>query len=442
MLKRKMSQRLLDWKRTKTNQGILITGARQVGKTSVVESFGAEHYDAVVKVDFVERPEAVEIISGARSLEDLLVRITALASRPLPEGKSLLFFDEVQRCQNSVTWMRYLAQDGRFDVAYSGSMRGVEAYDFRSLPVGTIDIAEMFPMDFEEFTWATGLDESLWETVRESVTQSTEIPDFLHERMLDLFYRYVLVGGMPDAVQTFVNTSDTQAMRARQRGILDAYRADITRYIDDRAHAQQVKTIYNALPAQLNKENKRFIVSGIDKKRRFADLQPDFDWLENAGVAIPVKRATEAAFPLGLSREDSFFKLYLNDVGLLFSTFTPAEVEAIIARKDSVNFGQAFENAAAQEFRSRGFSDLYYFSTPKVGEVDFLLEGSRTAEVVPVEVKSGKRSDRHAALDALMTVPNYGLERAVVLHTGNAHEKGNVTYLPIYLAGTLAESLR
>lgn len=437
MLKRKIEQTLLDWKRTKTNQGILVTGARQVGKTSSIERFAAEHYQNLVKIDFVEQPEAVELIAGARNLNDFIVRITALSSRPLPEGQTLLFFDEIQRCGDAITWMRYLAQDGRFDVAYSGSMLGVEAYDFRSLPAGTIDIVEMFPLDFQEFTWAMGTDDSIWSMVRECYDELKAVPDFIHERLMDLFHRYVLVGGMPEAVQVFAKTSDTQAMRARQHGIVSAYRADITRYVDSIEHAQRIKTIYDAIPAQLNKENRRFTVSGIDKDRRFKDLQSDFDWLSCAGVALSVKRVTDPVFPLGLNRENSFFKLFLNDVGLLFSTFPSADVKAILMNRDSINFGQVFENAVAQELRAHGHESLYYFNKARVGEVDFLIEQPLSVDVLPVEVKSGKNSTRHAALDRLLSVKNYSIPRAVVLHTGNVDARGSVDYLPIYMAAFL-----
>lgn len=437
MLQRSITQAILEWKRTKDRQGLLITGARQVGKTSSVEAFARDRYQQMVKIDFVAQPNAVDLISQATDIDDLIVRITALASRPLPDGKTLLFFDEVQRCADAVTWMRYLAEDGRFDVIYSGSMLGVEAYDFRSLPVGTLDILEMFPLDFHEFCIANGVDESLWGIVRDSYERRMGVPGFLHDRFMDLFARYVLVGGMPEAVQTFVATSDTQAMRARQRGILSAYRADITRYVRDRAHAQRIKTIYDAVPAQLNKENRRFIVSGIDKGRRFASMQSDFDWLERAGVVIPVKRVTEALFPLGMSREDSYFKFYMNDTGLLFSTFGDAEVADILLRKDAINFGQAYENAVAQELRAHGRGSLYYYNSTKVGEVDFLLEGRGTTEVIPLEVKSGKYSRKHAALDRLLEVRNYGIERAIVLHDGNVSVEGKVTYLPLYMAALL-----
>ncbi len=437
MLKRIMLDQLIAWKETKNNQGLLITGARQVGKTSIIETFAASHYDSLIKIDFIERPEAVGIISQAKNLDDLLVRITALASNPIGNAKTLLFFDEVQRCGDSVTWMRYLASDPRLDVIYSGSMLGVEAFDFRSLPVGTIDILEMFPMTFREFTWAAGFDDSLWQIVESCFHAHEAVPDFIHDRLVDLYYQYALVGGMPEAVQTLVSTRDTQAMRARQRAILNGYRADITRYVSDPGHAQRIKTIFNAAPAQLNKENKRFIISGIDKKRRFEDYQSDFDWLTNAGVVLPVKRANEAQFPLGLDREDSFFKLYLNDVGLLFSTFSDADVLAILDRRDQVNFGQTFENITAQELRANGRPSLYYFNKTKVGEVDFLIEDRREPVVIPVEVKSGKNSHAHAALNHLMDVKNYHLDRAVVLHRQNVEKDGKVLYLPLYMAGLL-----
>ena len=218
MLKRKIEKRIESWKATKTNQGLLITGARQTGKTSSIEAFGRERYEAMVKIDFVEQPRAVEVISEAQNLSDLIMRITALAERPLAPESTLLFFDEVQRCADAITWMRYLAEDDRFDVIYSGSMLGVEAYDFRSLPVGTIDIEEMFPLDFEEFCWSQGTDPTLWDAVKGCFAAREPVPDFLHEMFLDLWLRYVLIGGMPEAVQVFADTHDTQLMRARGEG--------------------------------------------------------------------------------------------------------------------------------------------------------------------------------------------------------------------------------
>lgn len=437
MLKRKIEQTLLEWKRTKGKQGLLITGARQVGKTCSIEAFAAQQYKNALKIDFVEQPHAIDLITGASSIDDLIVRITSLSPRPLPEGKTLLFFDEVQRCGDAITWMRYLSNDDRFDVVYSGSMLGVEAYDYRSLPVGTIDIAEMFPLDFQEFCWAHGVDDALWAIVEECFAQRKPVPDFLHEKYRDLFALYVLVGGMPEAVQAFIDTNDTQTMRARQKSILATYRHDIARYVKDLEHAQRIKTIFKAIPAQLNKENRRFIVTGIDKKKRFDDMAPDFDWLENAGVAIPVNRATEATFPLGLSVERSYFKLYLCDVGLLFSTFASAEVQAILLNASGINFGSAYENAVAQELRAHGHADLAYFSTKGIGEVDFLIEDAHQPTVMPVEVKSGAYSRKHAALDKLLSVKNYSIERALVLHRGNVASENRIDYLPVYMASFL-----
>lgn len=437
MLKRKIENRVESWKATKTNQGLLITGARQTGKTSSIEAFGRERYEAMVKIDFVEQPRAVEVISEAQNLSDLIMRITALAERPLAPESTLLFFDEVQRCADAITWMRYLAEDDRFDVIYSGSMLGVEAYDFRSLPVGTIDIEEMFPLDFEEFCWSQGTDPTLWDAVKECFAAREPVPDFLHEMFLDLWLRYVLIGGMPEAVQVFADTHDTQLMRARQRGILDTYRADITRYVKDRVRARQIKTIFDAVPSQLNKESKRFIISGATDGKRFSRIASDFDWLADAGVVIPVHRATEATFPLGLSEERSYFKLYQSDVGLLFATFPSTAVEQLLARSEDMNLGAVFENAVAQELRAHGHERLYYFNKRGVGEVDFMIDAAGAPYVVPIEVKSGKSSKRHAALDALLGVKNYKLEGAIVLHRGNLEQEGPVTYLPIYMVALL-----
>lgn len=438
MLKRKIDTVIDAWRTSKTNQGLLITGARQVGKTSSIEAYGAEHYAAIVKIDFVEQPRAVEIISAAQDPDDLMLRITSLATDPIVPGDTLLFFDEVQRCSDAITWMRYLAADDRFDVIYSGSMLGIEAYDFRSLPVGTIDIVEMFPLDFEEFCWSQGIDGYLWDTITDCFAARKPVPDFLHERFLDLWKRYVLVGGMPQAVQTFVDTHDTQLMRLRQRGILDAYRADITRYVSDEIRSRQIKTIFDAVPAQLNKENRRFVIRGVTDGGRFSKkIESDFDWLADAGVVIPVFRSTEPVFSLGFSREVNQFKLYLSDVGLLFSTFPAVDVERLLEMSEKMNLGSVYENAVAQELRAHGHESIYYFNKRGVGEVDFLVEEDRSPLVMPIEVKSGRNSHRHAALDALMGVKNYKFEGAIVLHPGNLEENGAITYLPIYFAAFL-----
>ena len=509
MLERHFTKKLIEWKNSTVAKALLIDGARQVGKTSTIEDFAKNNYENVIKIDFVETPEAVQLIGEAKNLNDLLLRITSIAGRPISGSvseaisdssadrtdnsnrnvafdltddpisdspactisdsslanttnsiKALLFFDEIQKCGDVVTWMRYLADDDRFDVIFSGSMLGVEAYNYRSLPVGTIDIYEMFPMDFEEFSWACGVDASIWDVVRECFANTKPVPDFIHEKLIELFYRYVLVGGMPEAVQVFVSTSDTQATRARQASILDNYRADITRYVDDKMNAQRIKTIFNSIPSQLNKENKRFIVADIDKRRRFMSMQSDFDWLVSAGVAISVKRVTQASFPLGIDQDISYFKLYMNDVGLLFSTFSNVSVQDIVAMRNTINFGSAFENAVAQELRATGDASIFYYNRRGTGEVDFLINRPGCPEVMPIEVKSGGNSHAHAALNHLLDVKNYGVRGAVVLHVknveaggevsssrsgksatsgrDNAHlassAKSNVVYLPIYMA--------
>lgn len=435
MLERKAMAQLERWHSTKGNQALIVTGARQVGKTYLVERFAERHYDNLVKIDFIERPEAVDVILGARDARDLLVRITALADAPLEEGKTLFFFDEIQRCGDIITWLKYLVSDGRFDVICSGSMLGTEVYDYRSYPVGTVDVFEMFPLDFEEFSWARGMSPSLWDEVRGAYESRTPLPDYLHERFMEEYRAYVLVGGMPEAVETFVSTSDTQRTRARQAAILNAYRADITRYVADAGHAQRIKTIYDAIPGQLNRERKRFFVNGIDKARRFDALAPDFDWLVAAGVVLRVTRVSEPAFPVGLSLEPSYFKLYLNDVGLLFSTLTKVDVLQLLQGETQINYGAPYENAVAQELAAHGH-ELRYFSSKKYGEVDFLLERGKPV-VTLVEVKSGKESHKHKALDNLMAVPNWPIDEALVLHPYNLATFGKVTYLPIYMAGLL-----
>lgn len=265
MLERRAMAQLEQWHATKDSHALIVTGARQVGKAYLVERFAERHYENLVKIDFLERPEATDVIRGARDARDLLVRVTALADAPLEPGKTLLFFDEIQRYGDIITWLKYLVADGRFDVICAGSMLGTEVYDYRSYPVGFVDVLEMFPLDFEEFGWARGISPSLWDEVRGAYGSRTPLAGYLHERFMEEFRAYVLVGGMPEAVDTFSSTSDTQRTRACQAAILNAYRADITRYVTDAGHVQRIKTIYDAVPSQLNRERKRLFVNGIDK---------------------------------------------------------------------------------------------------------------------------------------------------------------------------------
>lgn len=438
MLYRSVYKTLKAWKNSSSHNGLLVTGARQVGKTTAIENFARENYKNFIKIDFVEQPNAIETITQATDIEDLIIRISSMSSTPLNKG-TLLFFDEVQLCGDSITWMRYLSKEERFDVIFSGSMLGISAYNFRSLPVGTIDFLEMFPLTFFEFTKAMGFDEKLWEIIYDCFLNKKQVPDFLHNQLIDLINKYCLVGGMPEAVDIFANQNDTFAMRQRQISIVDAYEADVSQYINDKSVAQTIKTIFRNVPSGLNKENKRFLVSGIDKKKRFTNMQSKFDWLVNSGTVLMVKRVLHPEFPLGIDVDNSFFKLYMNDVGLLFSNFSQTNVSLILNNSNEINFGQIYENFVAEELRACGDENIFYFRNREVGEIDFVIGKKNSPEVLPIEVKSGIYSKKHKSLDKLMAIKNYHIKHGIVLHKRNLEEDGKVLYLPLYMTSFLIE---
>ena len=307
MFRRKVYESLQRWATRRGQTALLVTGARQIGKSYLVERLGREKYQRLLTVNLYLDKAAKRSLAEASNVADLITRLSLMADQPLVPGETLIFIDEIQELPDLMTMVKGLVQDGRFSYAFSGSMLGTELKHVRSYPVGFVTEVTMFPMDFEEFCWSQGTDPTLWDAVKECFAAREPVPDFLHEMFLDLWLRYVLIGGMPEAVQVFADTHDTQLMRARQRGILDTYRADITRYVKDRVRARQIKTIFDAVPSQLNKESKRFIISGATDGKRFSRIASDFDWLADAGVVIPVHRATEATFPLGLSEERSYW---------------------------------------------------------------------------------------------------------------------------------------
>lgn len=432
MLKRHAYDDLLAWKQNKTNQGLLVMGARQVGKTTLVRAFGRDNYEHVAELNLLGNPTAVETLSRSRDAKDLLLRLSVLVNGELESGHTLLFLDEIQEYKDILTWLKFLQESTEFDIVLSGSMLGVDLYDVRSYPVGFVQELQMQPLTFFEFCDAAGLGAPTLDAVRECFANCSPVPDFLHERLMDLFYEYLLVGGMPDAVNTFVEDSDLPRARSVQRAIYAAYEHDISKYVANAVERRHIKSIYEAIPNQLNAQNKRFKFTKLGENSRFAHMQTAFDWLEQAGVALPTLRVREPLYPLAEHADISSFKLFMNDVGLLTSRLMGDVDVEVLNRRSSMNYGSIFENAVAQELRAAGH-ELYYYNQSGVGEVDFLVQ-DRMGNVSLVEVKSGKDYKRHRAMSNLLGMRNYRFEHAYVLHDGNVQVEGAVTYLPVYMA--------
>jgi len=433
MLERKAFNELLSWRRDRASRGLLITGARQVGKTTLVEELASKHYDAFVEINFYENPRAVETVAGARDSADLFMRLSVLGKTEIIPGRTLVFLDEIQECEDALTWLKFLVERTDCDYVFSGSRLGLDSFDPRSLPVGFLQTITMYPLDFEEFCWAEGIPKSALAQVRDCFKRREPVPGYLHDLLIDSFYKYVLVGGLPHAVQVFEDTKSLPNVRAAQSQVHDLYAYDIAKYVGDKTESRQIRMVFDAIPGQLNEQNKRFKYTRLGKNLRFANLETAFDWLSHAGVALAVKRVAEPLFPLGLHEDASSLKLYSNDVGLLTSQLVGDVGLDILNKRSCINFGSIFENAAAQEFAAHGFEPRYY-NTKSIGEIDFVLQHKRGG-VALCEIKSGKDYRRHSALNNLLATENYTFDEVLVFCDANVSRVGRVDYLPIYMLG-------
>ena len=432
MLRRKAYDRMLEWKKSPSHTALLVTGARQVGKTYLVREFARREYRNFVELNLIMTPDACEAIERARNARDLLMRLSLLTDEPLIPHETLVFIDEVQECSEMITAIKFLVDEGSFDYVLSGSLLGVELRDIRSVPVGYLDTLEMFPLDFEEFCWAQNVSDEVFSSVRERVEGLAPIEDLIHKRLLDEFRRYVVVGGMPDAVCTYREGIDFAQVRTVQQNIKLLYRRDISKYAP-KERRLAIKEIFDLVPSELSNPNKRFILKRLNENARFRSYQNDFSWLIEADVALAAYNASEPCSPLLASKERNLFKLFYSDVGLLTSSFTRRTALELLNGGNGGSYGSVYENAVAQELAAHGF-DLYYYNGKKRGEVDFVVE-NQDGVVVPIEVKSGKDYARHRALSNILEVGNYHLSRGYVLGPCNVSLEGRVAYLPVYCAG-------
>lgn len=431
MIKRKKENEMQNYL-LNNKRALLVTGARQVGKTFTIRKVGKACFEHFVEVNFVERPEALKLFEEAKGTQDLLLRLSAFTNRKLVPGKTLIFFDEVQECKEMVTAVKFLVEEGSYKYVMSGSLLGVELNDLRSVPVGYLDEMEMYPLDLEEFANALGISDDVIAHLRECFEQRKPVDAFIHGRMLDLVRHYLLIGGMPAVVQKYLDTNNLKSVLEQQRGIIRTYKRDITKY--DAGHKLQIEEIYDLIPAELNAKNKRFTLKELGEKARFARYEGGLLWLNDAGVAIPTYNVEEPKVPLLLNKQRNLFKLFLNDVGLLAAMYGDNIQLRLLSGDNYINYGAVYENFVAQELNAHGFANghgLYYFNSKKQGELDFVIEYN--GAVLPIEVKSGKNYERHRALSNVVRNEQYAVNQAFVFCQDNVSVREKAVYLPIYM---------
>lgn len=426
MLKRKIDNYIQDFYNNSKN-ALLITGARQIGKTFSIREFG-KRFNSFIEINFIDNPQAIDVFKGAKNSSDILLRLSAITSKPLIKGETLIFFDEVQKCPEIVTAIKFLVEEGSYRYILSGSLLGVELKDLRSEPVGYMGVKDMFPLDFEEFISCVGINENIIESLRNSWNNLLPVDEFIHSKMMELFRLYLIVGGMPAVVNKYLETNNLQDVIKIQQDIIRLYKRDIAQY--DPNNKLYIEDIFNLIPPELNSKNKRFILKKLNENAKFDRYQNSFLWLKNAGVALPIYNIEEPKVPLLLSRSRNLFKLFQNDIGLLASQYSEGIQLRIIQGDKNINFGSIYENAVAQELVAHNI-DAYYYNNKKRGEIDFVIE--LEGKALPIEVKSGKDYETHHALSNIMDCEEYELQKAIVFNNENLHTKNKIIYSPIYM---------
>ena len=438
MLDRKAKAQFQSWLDSSPNKALLVKGARQVGKSFLVSAFAGESFEHVVAFDLIEDISVRDSFSAAKSADELLMRMTIAADEPMIAKKTVVVIDEVQQCPNIVTFIKYLVQRGDFRFILTGSLLGVELEGIDSLPVGYVEQIQMYPLDFEEFCWANGVASVAFDMLRSHLEEEKELPDYLYDRLLSLFRQYVVVGGMPDAVNAFLATRNIDEVRKIHRDLHSLYHTDIAKYAPPNLRLT-IRDIYDLIPSEVGSKNRRFKLSSIEGVKRFSQVTEHFLWLSEAGVALPVYNVSAPVAPLLVGEQRNLFKIFYLDTGMLMSSYSKKVAQGVFDGEAEgsfgMNMGAAFEGFVAQELKARGFK-LRYFTSKKVGELDF-VEETLAGDVLAIEVKSGRYYKTHAALDNALAARGYGIDRALVFAETNLFRDGNVLYLPIFMAGLL-----
>lgn len=428
-LRRKCEDVIKNWFQSTEKKALLVKGARQTGKTYLIRRCLKEENADVFEINLIDIPDAVKVLQTANTVEELIMGFSTLKHHNFKKGKTIIFIDEVQRYKEMITKIKFLVDEGSFRYVLSGSLLGVELTNLNSAPVGYMTIVDMYPLDFEEFLQIVGIDPKIIESLRQSFINRTPVMDVINQKMLDLFMRYLVVGGMPQAVSQFAETSNVNDVMQIHKDINRLYKLDFTQYESENKKLI-ITQIYDLIPSELLKQNRRFQITDLKKGLHFDRVESSFLWLQNAGVTLSTYNSTEPRIPLKLNEKHSLFKLYYSDVGMLTSEYGMSTKNMLITKDNHLNAGGIFENAVAQELTAKGFN-LYYYNSNRLGELDFVIEYKNKA--LPIEVKSGKDYTIHSAINNCLNNSEYQMNEALVFANCNISKKDKITYLPIYM---------
>lgn len=435
MYKRKMDAILDAWKQEKDKLPLVIKGPRQVGKTTSLLEFGKRCYESVVYINFDESKDLNFIFEGNLDMDTIIMNMTAaITGLRLIPGKTIIILDEIQNCPNARTALKFFALDGRFDVIASGSLLGINYKEVRSYPVGYEMVIEMHSFDFEEFLWALGYDITIKDTLKKFFDEERAVPEVIHKKMMENFKNYIIVGGMPKVVDTFVKTRDITKVLRMQTAVVQSYEDDIAKYAESKDKTK-ARACFLSIPKQLSKENKKFQYSKVAHGARAREYEGSLMWLYDAGIINYCHNLSCLQLPLEGNAIDHIFKIYMRDTGLLMSMLEPGSQADILKGNLGIYKGAIYENIIADIFTKMGRKLYYYKKGDDTTELDFLLR--YRGECVPVEVKStnGNAKAMKIAIQEEQNDVTYGIK----LIDGNIGRNYNVLTLPLYMAMLLDE---
>lgn len=436
MLRRKITQKIEQYLRSDSRRMLVVDGARQVGKSYIIREVGQRLFPNYIEINMEQDKMNNRLFSDATSVEKFYLALSAVAGDKMKDKSStLVFIDEIQAYDHLLTLTKFLMEDNRFTYIASGSQLGVTLKKTQSVPVGSLQQVSMYPLDFEEWLWANGVGEELIAQMRNCFEQKQSLSESIHRQMMDLFRRYLLVGGMPDAVNSYLMEHNIVQVRSVHNDIYSLYSDDIAKYENESRRKLKIQRIYEMIPSILENKKKRIVVKDIEQKsgKRTSDYQDEFDYLVSAGVCLEVDAISQPTYPLIQNAGKNLLKLYVNDIGLLTARLYGTNIQPILDDTKSVNLGSVYENVVAQELKAHG-CNLFYYDNKRFGEVDYLIDDTQHVSVTPIEVKSGKDYKVHSALDTFLHHADYGIVEGLVLsNERNISQENGVWYFPIYM---------
>lgn len=438
MLHRKIEKTIVDYLQNGSNKIMIIDGARQIGKSYIIRYVGSEllkdKFTNYIEINFIEDSIGDKLFEKVSNKEDFYLQLSMVAGDKMKDkDNTLIFIDEIQQYPQFLTMLKFLKQDDKFTYICSGSLLGVTLAKTPSIPIGSIDVVHMFPIDFEEFLLANGFNNYAISSLKTKFENFEALEETAHNKVLDLFKKYLLIGGLPDAVNSFIEKKNIIEVRKIQSDIYDYYGDDASKY--DKEHKLKIKRIYDLIPSSLENKKKRIVVQDIEnvKGKRFSNYQDEFDYLINSGIVLEVKALSTPVFPLIESSGKNLLKLYLNDVGILTNILYKNNIKAVLDDERSINLGTVYESVVASELKAHGYN-LFYYDNKANGEVDFLIDDYNNLTVVPLEIKSGKDYTIHSAINKFLNNKDYNVKKGYVLsNERKIFEKDNIIYLPIYM---------